>query len=32
MLDANLKAQLKSYLERVTQPIEIVERCRQSPC
>ncbi|AVO59491.1 alkyl hydroperoxide reductase subunit F [Pseudomonas chlororaphis] len=24
MLDANLKAQLKSYLERVTQPIEIV--------
>ncbi|POA52199.1 MULTISPECIES: alkyl hydroperoxide reductase subunit F [unclassified Pseudomonas] len=24
MLDANLKSQLKSYLERVTQPIEIV--------
>jgi len=24
MLDANIKAQLKSYLERVTQPIEIV--------
>lgn len=24
MLDANLKAQLRSYLERVTQPIEIV--------
>ena len=24
MLDANLKAQLKSYLERVTQPIEII--------
>ncbi len=24
MLDANLKAQLKSYLEKVTQPIEIV--------
>ncbi len=24
MLDANLKAQLKSYLERVTQPIELV--------
>ncbi|MCF5827183.1 alkyl hydroperoxide reductase subunit F, partial [Pseudomonas syringae] len=24
MLDANLKAQLKSYLERVTRPIEIV--------
>jgi alkyl hydroperoxide reductase subunit F len=24
MLDANLKAQLKAYLERVTQPIEIV--------
>ncbi|MFF7708941.1 alkyl hydroperoxide reductase subunit F [Pseudomonas sp. NPDC007930] len=24
MLDANLKAQLKTYLERVTQPIEIV--------
>ena len=24
MLDSNLKAQLKSYLERVTQPIEIV--------
>ncbi len=24
MLDADLKAQLKSYLERVTQPIEIV--------
>ena len=24
MLDANLKAQLKAYLEKVTQPIEIV--------
>jgi alkyl hydroperoxide reductase subunit F len=24
MLDANLKAQLEGYLERVTQPIEIV--------
>jgi alkyl hydroperoxide reductase subunit F len=24
MLDANLKAQLKSYLERVTQPIELI--------
>jgi alkyl hydroperoxide reductase subunit F len=24
MLDANLKAQLKTYLERVTRPIEIV--------
>ena len=25
MLDANLSAQLKAYLEKVTQPIEIVE-------
>ena len=24
MLDANIKTQLKAYLERVTQPIEIV--------
>ena len=24
MLDANLKTQLKAYLEKVTQPIEIV--------
>jgi len=33
MLDANLKAQLKTYLERVTRPIEIVvpRRWREVP-
>lgn len=31
MLDANLKAQLKAYLEKVTQPIEIVASLDDSP-
>jgi alkyl hydroperoxide reductase subunit F len=31
MLDANLKAQLKSYLERVTQPIELVSSLDDRP-
>ena len=31
MLDANTKAQLKSYLERATQPIEIVASLDDSP-
>ena len=31
MLDANIKAQLKSYLERVTQPIEIVASLDEGP-
>ena len=31
MLDANIKAQLKSYLERVTQPIEIVASLDDGP-
>ncbi|MBC9073542.1 alkyl hydroperoxide reductase subunit F [Thauera sp. CAU 1555] len=31
MLDANIKTQLKAYLERVTQPIEIVASLDDSP-
>ena len=31
MLDANIKAQLKAYLERVTQPIEIVASLDEGP-
>ena len=31
MLDANLKAQLKTYLERVSQPIEIVASLDDTP-
>ena len=31
MLDANLKAQLKAYLERVTQPIELVASLDEQP-
>jgi len=31
MLDSNLKAQLKAYLERVTQPIELVASLDDRP-
>ena len=31
MLDANIKTQLKAYLERVTQPIEIVASLDDGP-
>ena len=31
MLDANIKTQLKAYLERVTQPIEIVASLDEGP-
>ena len=31
MLDANLKTQLKAYLERVTQPIELVASLDERP-
>jgi len=31
MLDANLKAQLKAYLERVTQPVELVASLDERP-
>ena len=31
MLDANLKAQLAAYLERMTQPVEIVASLDDTP-
>ena len=31
MLDANLQSQLKAYLERLTQPIEIVASLDERP-
>ena len=31
MLDANLKTQLKSYLERITQPVELIASLDDRP-